>query len=253
MQAFNNGIRAPFKIFYGHDPNKLHRWRIKLDCGSVEECLTYGEPPNKCPMRDTLTGVPLPLGQRLCKSHAAGPAPYRTIDDWLERSEVIFPPDPVEPKYDLAPGIWQLMRKDYERTVAYWTVKLSCSHQTKVVTDLGWRPGDEPRTTAERQREMLEENEADRLLNPEPDVEEQMIRDHLRRMLNDGWPSPSPEAQCSTCSYARWIVGYQSLDWLVPRPKPPNPRPPKRELLTNRLNKLEADAAELRRELEQLP
>ncbi|TDD59152.1 hypothetical protein E1263_15960 [Kribbella antibiotica] len=248
---FSERIAPSSQLGYKYDRNRLWRWQSKLDCGCVEERLTHGEVPSERPLRNFLHGGTLPPGQRLCLKHDHQPTPFRAIDEWLERRVVTFPPDPVEPKYNFEPELWQVFRNDHEHICARWTVHLSCDHQTEVTTPLEWKPGDEPRrlATPEHQREMIDEAETSWASEPDPDAQEQLERDHWHRRLNDGFPVPDPEARCWACSYARWIVGYHSLGWLVPRQKP---KPSKRELLTRRLNKLEADAAKVRRELEQL-
>lgn len=51
----------------------------------------------------------------------------------------------------------------------------------------------------------------------------------------------------------RSIVAYQRVGWLEPKPKPAKPKPPPRKTLERRLKKLEAEAADLRERLKNLP
>ncbi|MFC0622434.1 hypothetical protein [Kribbella deserti] len=253
VAEYNAGFEGPFKLLLGHDPNKLYLWRIQLDCGCVEECLTYGEPPTERATRDFLNGGLIQAGQRLCSSTHGAPPCYSTIETWDDRREETFPPDPIEPKYDMSHEEWQLFRKDHEYSFAFWTVTLTCRHQTEICTDLGWRPEDKlRRLSPDRLRKMRDGFESYWESEPTEDVAEQAHREHRRRMLNDGWPRPEPEQECSTCRRVRWIVGYQAIGWLVPRPKPPKPKPSKRVQLTRKLAKLEAEVAQLRRELDTL-
>jgi hypothetical protein len=55
---------------------------------------------------------------------------------------------------------------------------------------------------------------------------------------------------------ARTVVAYERIGWVAPKPKPPKqpakPKPPSRRGLQSKLGKLEAEAARIRKQLEQL-
>ena len=103
---------------------------------------------------------------------------------------------------------------------------LSCGHVTEVpVSDLGWKPADGPaRVSAGRLREMTTEFEE--LRAQQPGTQDLREREHIQRMLAEGWPSPAPEALCYTCPGARVIVACQRIGLLVPRTPEPKPAKP---------------------------
>ncbi|WP_433615416.1 hypothetical protein ACQP2P_11515 [Dactylosporangium sp. CA-139114] len=77
-------------------------------------------------------------------------------------------------------------------------------------------------------------------------------------MIDLGRPEPTPEVTCSSCPRARSIVAYQRvgpLGPLVPPPKPPRgvvKKQPGKSALTRRLREIEAEAARLRAQLDEL-
>jgi hypothetical protein len=73
-----------------------------------------------------------------------------------------------------------------------------------------------------------------------------------RRVYTENHPDPVPFAQCKTCGNMRSMVAYERVGFLAPKPKPVKPTKPKpvaRKTLERRLQKLEAEAAQLRAEL----
>jgi hypothetical protein len=83
------------------------------------------------------------------------------------------------------------MRHDEPHACAFWTVTLSCGHLTEVaVLNPGWKPADGPeRVSAGRLREMTKELQEYRA--QQPDAQDPRKREHMHRMLADGWPTPS--------------------------------------------------------------
>lgn len=169
-----------------------------------------------------------------------------------ERREISLPADPVEPPDWADEQTWAVLRHDEPRTSAFWKVTLSCGRVTEAVCDLDWKPADGARcVSAQRLQEMVTEFEE--FCEEDPDGMDARERDHMKRMLAEGWPRPEPEHICNTCSWARPIVAYQPIGWLVPRKLPPRPRkPPSREGLEQRLQLAEAEANRLREQLSQL-
>jgi hypothetical protein len=128
-----------------------------------------------------------------------------------------FPADPAEPPDWADAHTWAVMRRDEPHTSALWTVMLSCGHLTEVaVSKLGWKPADGPdRVSTGRLREMTTEFED--FWTEQPDTQDLREREHMPKMLADGWPSPALEHLCYTCPRARAIIACQRIGWLVPR------------------------------------
>jgi hypothetical protein len=195
----------------------------------------------------------LPAGQILCAHEDSPPAPYREIAAWGDRRELTFPADPAEPPGWADAETWAVLRHDEPHTSAFRTVTLACGHVTEVVaSDLGWKPADGPRlVSASRLREMTAEFEE--LWAEQPDVQAPREREHMQRMLAEGWPTPDSEHLCYLRPRAQIIVACQRTGWLVPRkPEPRLPKPPSRESLQQRLRQAEAQAQDLRRQLAEL-
>jgi hypothetical protein len=248
-------IPAPLWPFWALDPDVYYRWRAQLDCGCITEVLTGGPDsrPDDTQWPDPVCGARLPAGQILCTHEDSAPAPYREIAAWEERWELTFPADPAEPPDWADAKTWAVLRHDAPHTSAFWTVTLSCGHITEVaVSDLGWKPADGPSlVSAGRLREMTAEFEE--FWAEQPDAQAPREREHMQRMLAEGWPSPSPKHLCYTRPRARVILAYQRIGWLVPRtPEPKPPKPLSRASLQQRLLQAEAQADELRRQLAQL-
>ena len=164
-----------------------------------------------------------------------------------------FPADPAEPPEWADADIWAVLRHNEPHTSAFWTVTLSCAHVTKVpVSDLGWKPADGPsRVSAGRLLEMTTEFEE--LWAEQADAQPPREREHMQRMLAEGWPSPSPEHLCYTCRGRGPSSRASRIGWLVPRTRAPKlAKLPSRASLEQRLRHAEAQADELRRQLAQL-
>ncbi|WP_236244215.1 hypothetical protein [Streptomyces sp. CC210A] len=250
-------IPAALWPFWAPDPETFCRWRVQLECDCVTEILTPGNEvlPVEQQWYDPVHQAPLPAGQVLCSHDNSPPAPYRDIAEWGERREVNFPADAVEPPDWMDAETWAVIRHDEPHTSAFWSVTLACGHVTEVIApDLEWKPADgSQRARAKSLRKMKADFEE--LWASDPDAQAEREREHTRRMLADGWPSPRPEHLCYTCSWAQWIVAYQRVGWLVPRkpePEQKRPRPPSRKGLERRLFQAEAEAEHLRKRLAEL-
>ncbi|MGD3108962.1 hypothetical protein [Streptomyces sp. YGL11-2] len=236
------------------EAEQCYRWRVQLDCGCINEVITRGK---ECLPSERQWRGPecewLQRGQVLCVHGDAPPARYQNIVEWGERRERTFPADPVEPRGGVDPRTWALIRHGEPHTRAFWKVTLACGHVTDVIApELSWKPEDGPRLCrAERVEEMTKEFEEYWASNPTG----QDHREHMRRMLSQGWPSPEPECLCYTCPYVRWIVAYQRVGWLIPRtaePKRQSQIPPPRAVLERRIRQAEAEATRLRDQLADL-
>lgn len=88
----------------------------------------------------------------------------------------------------------------------------------------------------------------DEIANGDPDQQS-----YWRRMYAEKHPDPAPFTRCRTCACVRTITAYQRVGWLATKKAaPPIPTPPPRKTLERRLQKLEAEAAQLRQQLEGL-
>lgn len=119
---------------------------------------------------------------------------------------------------------------------------------------MDWKPEDGPQLVSEERiveiRRDFEESWAavDNPGWPERGFE----RDHIRKMIDLGWPRPEPERDCFTCTHVRRITGYQRIGWLVSRTRPA-PRPStnlNREKIEARLAAAEAEVRRLRKQLD---
>jgi hypothetical protein len=242
--------------FWVPDPEDLFRWRVQLDCDCVIENMAHSDEdlPTAHGGLDYAHQAWLPAGQRICVHDNPPTPPYQRIVEWGERREMEFPADSLAPPKWADEQTWAVIRRDEPHTSAFWRVTLTCRHVTEVTTDLEWKPTDGPnRITAERQQEMIAEFEGFWASQPPSDGEDDGERAHTRRMLEDGWPIPRPEQRCYTCRYARLIVAYERVGWLVPRkPAAKPPRPPSRKALERRLRQTETEADRLREALAQL-
>lgn len=254
-QEFNAKRREHIKesvlwTFLAPDPDKFYRWRVQLDCGCIRGVLTCGDKktPDQGGCPDPIYGGSLPAGQLLCEHDGDPPAPYRDIIEWKHPKEVPFPADSVDPPdwIEDMPQVWTKIRRDEPHTSASWTVVLSCGHASRAHANLDWKPELGPRRVSDaRQQEMALEFEETANL----DVDER-LREHHRRMITQGWPIPQTETTCGHCPSARRMVAYQRAGWLVPPPKVPKPQ--SRGNLERRLQRAEAQAAQLREQLTQL-
>ena len=249
------GMEPALWSLFAPGPEKHYRWRVQLDCDCIVELYTYGEYqlPHEASWLHPSTGFCLPKGQVPCYHPSDEPAPYRLITKWIRRREMTFPADPTECPSDKDPVVWEIIHSNEPRTSAFWTVELECGHTVEVCASVGWDPAEEPmKISGKRQAEMTAEIEELWRDDPPPSKREAQDRDHHRRMLAQGWPMPFPERDCWSCLSARRIVAYQAVGWLVPRPKPVAAPAPNKAGIQRRLEKAEAEAQRLRKQLKEL-
>ncbi len=133
------------------------------------------------------------------------------------------------------------------REYAVWDVVLSCGHFTQEHTDPGWKPDDGPVHRKSKKQPPL--NQVwEEIARGDPDEEA-----YWRRMHAEKYPDPAPFTRCRTCARLRTIAAYQRVGWLAMKAKPPKPQPIPRMTLERRLQKLESEAAQLRKKLDSLP
>ncbi|MGC4154459.1 MAG: hypothetical protein QM628_15475 [Propionicimonas sp.] len=233
----------------------MYRWRVRLECGCTHEVCTRREDqfPDERRWLDPVTRHRLPAGEFWCPNDHPVPRPYRRIVEWAGREVTDFPADPEEPQHGLDAETWAVQRRAEPHQAAFWTVQLECGHYTQQCTNVGWQPGDgpvlvSPERAAEIRREfdnLWATDTAEGL--PQDDLE----RDHLRRMIDQKWPRPAPETSCYACTAARRITGYQRIGWLIPKPTPVpvTPPPVDRRRIAARLAKAEAEVERLRQQL----
>lgn len=245
-------------FLYVPDPRKLYRWKVELGCGHVTELLTRGidDFPDERQHHDPVHRGLLNPGEMWCREdpHAEVLRPFAEIAEWLSSEVKEFPAGPVEPPDGWEPDIWAVIRHDEPHRSRFWRVRLACGHeQEHVVTDVEWSAGDDPkRVTAERAEVMRIEMEEYWASESTTTAQEELCREHRRKMAELRFPRPEPEQECWTCPHVYAITGYQRIGWLVPPPKPPKPEKTQRELLEERLAHADAEAARLRQELDAL-
>lgn len=262
VEAYAAGIRSRIDpvlhTFYLPDPRKLYRWKIQLACGHLTDFLTRGADdfPDDRPHRDPIHRTSLNPGEWWCRDqeHDDGVRPYARITEWVSSEVREFPADPVEPPDDWEPDVWAVIRHDGPHTGRFWRVRLECGHvEGHVITDVDWSPENGPKVvTAERAEEMRMEWEEYWASEPTTTAQEAMAREHRRKMLALRFPRPEPEQECWTCPRAVAITGYQRIGWLIPPPKTRKPTSTERALLEARVARAEAEAARLKRELDEL-
>lgn len=232
----------------------VFRWRIQLECGCVREIFTTGKDrfPDERSDRDPVTGCRLPDGEFWCRDHHVA-KPYREIAEWDERRVHEFPADPEEPQHGLDAETWAKIQRPEPHSSAFWRVKLSCGHYADVcVGDLDWKPEDGPRLVTKKRLAEIRRDFEEMWASGEPGwPNEGPERDHIRRMLDLGWPRPEPEHECFACTAAKRVTGYQRIGPLVPPPKPAAPPPTERERVEAQLARAEAEVQRLRKRLEQ--
>ncbi|WP_395365248.1 hypothetical protein ACHGLA_30915 [Streptomyces sp. YH02] len=241
------------------DLTRVFRWRVQLDCGCIPEVLTLGDgtPPHDVQWKEHVHESQLPHGQMICWHDNSPSAPYRVIAEWGERREVTFPASAVEPPGGIDPNAWALIRHDEPHTSAFWKVTLTCGHvEEAVAPSLDWTP-DSGLDRAPPHRVLQMSAEFEKAWRSNPELQTEQDRDHTRRMLVDGWPSPQPERLCYSCPQVRMITAYERVGWLVPRQKKAEKTvsrapTPSRSALERRLQRAEAVAKRLRAELDDL-
>lgn len=235
----------------------LFRWRVQLNCGCIQELHTSGKDryPDEVRWPDPLGYGPLPEGELACKEgHTTRPKPYHRVAEWRSSRIVNFDADPEEcPDDTRDPEVWAIVRRPEPHASRFWRVTLDCGHSAEMCADVDWKPEDGPHlASSDRLRAMAIEFEEYDRDNPPATPQDEVERDHWRRMVEEGWPRPRTEYDCFTCTLTHQITGYQRVGWLVPPPKPPAPRRSERELLAERLLRAEAEAAKLRKRLDDL-
>lgn len=135
---------------------------------------------------------------------------------------------------------------------ALWKVRLCCGHIGTQCTDLSWRPGNGFPTSVNLDTPQKRTDAYNRIEEARGRISPHEL-DHWQRMIDLGWPEPSPEGRCYSCPRAKAIIAYERVGPLVPPPKPPGAAAPKtvpgKSALTRRLREVEAEAARLREQL----
>jgi hypothetical protein len=248
-------VMAPF--FYG-EAEHMHRWRVQFDCGHVREIVTHSasKPPAEIEWRPTDTGLVVLPGQYVCtvKGCYEGRSRIRDVVSWDRREDELVPPDPEEPPemWQDNPETWAELRHAEPR--ANWAVTLSCGHPHHEYAPLDWQPADgfhQPRHPGDEPVDHDDAEVAER---------EQRMIDHARetgdeyglRYITEGFPYPTPFADCSHCINVRQITAQQYVGPLVPPPPGPPTRADRRAALQARLATAERQAAKLRKQLDDL-
>jgi len=226
---------------------KLWRWRVQLDCGCVTERLTRGA--DRAPVagreEDIYTGEKLLPGQLVCAKHK-DPKPYRTVLEYISWEEMTLPASTGADELPAA------LRRDEPETKASWKVRLCCGHIGTQLTELSWRPGDGFPGQAGFDTPHKRADAHGRFEEARGDIDPQEL-EHWHRMIDLGWPEPAPEDACQACSWAKTIVAYERVGPLVRPPRTATPRKgPAKSTLTRRLREVEAEAARLREQLDDL-
>ncbi|WP_026927132.1 hypothetical protein [Granulicoccus phenolivorans] len=252
VAALKKRYRREFWPLFVPKAEDIYRWQIQLECGCVREVFTRGKDsyPDQHGDTDPFTERRLPAGEYWCSQHPVV-RPYQDIVEWYEREIHEFPADPEEPQHDMSPEIWAVIRHSEPHSSASWRVQLACGHACRVATDLDFTPEGGPRLVSTVRRDEMRQELEDYWAAEGPRAwpEEGPRRDHLRRMLDLGFPLPEPDRECWACAYAKNVTGYQRIGWLVPRTKTAAP-PTQREQLAAELAKAEAEVRRLRRKLE---
>jgi len=215
------------------EPERPHRWRIRLSCGCIREVLTRGSGDQLYEaFYDPISRRYLPRGQVACcsdQTEAIHPYHFQQIVGWGARRERTYPADPVEaPDYladlDTEHDLWAELRNAEPVTRAVWDVELACGHFGETsAPSLDWQPGDGPQTVSnERAAAMTAKWEELYATTPTSLYDNDEARAHRLRMLALGWPNPQPELDCWTCSYARKI---EVIEYVGPLTGPRRPAP----------------------------
>lgn len=229
-------------------------WQVRLSCGCLQEVDTHGwdDYPDDHHYPNPANKFRLPLGELWCWTDHGVKPPYREIVEWIRRDVVELPGDPVEPPDGVDAEVWERVRETRPSLRAFWTVRLVCGHYASSVgSEVDWDCEDGPMyaSTAYLKglRRTFERHWAKRGEAAWP--EEGPERDHVRRMLDLGWPKPETEAECWSCVHVRLMVGYRAVRG------PATSAPPSagdRKRLAARLAAAEASVSRLRMRLEAL-
>ncbi len=228
---------------------KLWRWRIQLSCGCITERLTRDAtaPPVRHRQEDIYTGEKLLPGQVICSEHKAR-EPYRTVLEYISRKEHTFPARTGD-------DVPEVLRRDEPETKALWKVRLCCGHIRTQCTSLSWGPGDGFPPSANFATPAERAEAYGRIEEARGHISQQEL-DHWQRMIGLGWPEPNPEGRCYSCARAKTIIAYEPVGPLVRPPKRPRTAAPKtgpgKTALARRLREVEAEAARLRAQLDDL-
>jgi hypothetical protein len=242
-------------------PERVHRWRVKMECGCNTEALTMGAeyPPTK--------GLPRGLrkdqrcasgnvfvvdaesstpdrgemahweGRLWCSGHDV-PLPWREITEWVKRTE--------------EGHVWTSEWKgklEHHGPVDRWKVRLSCGLPTTNSTPVGWLPEHGFTRDPEKAEKIREKMDG----KWEPG-------DFLLHWVEQDCPSPRPDKECIECAHLRPIVSYEPigrLTWPGDTARP-SPDAMKKQLdsaesrvhrLMAELEQAEQDAAKIRKEL----
>ncbi|GAA2567325.1 hypothetical protein [Mycolicibacterium diernhoferi] len=217
--------RTPLWPLWHPNPEDIFRWRIKFDCGCVEDRMTTTDDPQSLrdgSDNDWRTSERLPPGQYVCgrTDHPHHKFPVRNVASWDgRRGERDFAADPIEPPEwwgDAGAEKWMAYRKE-PRTLANWAATLTCGHRFTTLMNLDWTPEQGLHETPPERLSEMRAEWADAYA-PDP------IPDEYARQLDAGWPQLYHYLDCDACKNVRAPVSYQPLGWLVPPPKPRKPR-----------------------------
>lgn len=172
-----------------------------------------------------------------CPRYRAFGGPVRDIAEWVRLRDNRFVSQPLE-----IDG--ETIRAACEYAV--WDVALSCGHFAQERTSPGWKPEDGPVRRKNPKRLPLDQV-LDEIAKGDPDQGA-----YWRRIYTENHPDPAPFTRCRTCACVRTLKAYQRIGWLVAKTSAPTPTPPPRKTLERRLQKLEAEAARLREQIEGL-
>lgn len=172
-----------------------------------------------------------------CARYRSYGGPVRDIVEWVRLRDKLFVSEPLEIDGETIRGGQQY---------SVWDVVLSCGHFTQEHTTPGWTPKDGPAQRNSHKRRSLDEV-LDVIAKGDPDEEA-----YWRRMYAENHPDPPPFTRCHTCACTRTITAYQRVGWLATKQAAPKSTSPLRKTLERRLRKLEAEAAQLREQIEGL-
>jgi hypothetical protein len=173
-----------------------------------------------------------------CTRYRSHGGPVRDIVEWVRLRDKLYVSEPLEIDGETIRGA-----QDY----AVWDVVLTCGHFKQEHTSPGWNPKNGPAHRNNDKRRALDEV-LEVIAKGDPDEEA-----YWRRMYAENHPDPAPFTRCHTCACIRTITAYQRVGWLATKKALPKPTPPPRKTLERRLRKIEAEAAQLREQLEGLP